>query len=108
MHAYFPEAYRGDNGIRMLYRSSHLYLLHVGFLNLILGTYLTEAKGRKGKLRTAGSLLVLAGTFLLVAAFFTEPSSGVIHRPITFPAMLCLLLGVLAHVFSHEMKGAKK
>ena len=104
MRAHFPEAYHGDNGTRMMYRASHLYLLLSGLLNTALGLYLAGRMGWQGVLQGIGSVLILAGTLFLAIAFFHEPATGVIHRPVTFPAMLSLLSGMTAHTVASLKK----
>jgi hypothetical protein len=88
-----------DRGVRMMFRSTHIYILVSGLLNIAIGTYLGYSKTRWRKaLQLVGSYLILAGPFLLVAAFFYEPVHTDLRRPITEPAMIGLLAGTLCHM----------
>jgi len=64
------------DGPRLLYRSSHIYLLWSSLLNVLLGCYLNPL--RNGFLRAGQSiagLAIIAGPFLLVTSFFAESNS---------------------------------
>jgi hypothetical protein len=75
MHA--PPMEDLEDGLRIMYRSWHIYLLGSGLLNLLLGLYLRAcAAGWRRGLQVAGSVLILAAPFLLVLAFFNEPGRG--------------------------------
>ena len=75
MHA--PPMEDLEDGLRMMYRSRHIYLLGSGLLNLLLGVYLrARAAGWRSGLQVAGSVLILTAPFLLVLAFFNEPGRG--------------------------------
>jgi len=66
-----------EDGLRMMYRSRHIYLLGSGLLNLLLGLYLrARAAGWRKSTQAAGSVLLLAAPFLLVLAFLNEPGRG--------------------------------
>jgi hypothetical protein len=63
-----------DSGLRLLFRSRHLYLLFAGLVNLGVG--LRFVLPPMGKTRTAaviGSVLTLLSPPLLFAAFVLEP-----------------------------------
>jgi hypothetical membrane protein len=84
---------------RMLYRSTHIYLMWSSLLNVALGLYLREFTvmlSRRAQL--VGSLLILAGPFLLTAAFFIEPGLNGLERPFTRPAIITAFAGLLLHV----------
>ena len=67
-----------EDGLRMMYRSRHIYLLGSGLVNLMLGLYVhTWAAGWRKRTQTAGSVLLLAAPFLLLLAFINEPGRGV-------------------------------
>jgi hypothetical protein len=60
----FPEAYRGQDAVRYLFRANHVYILFAALLILTLGFRPSEA-GERWKLQTAASVLVAAaGTTL--------------------------------------------
>ena len=91
---------------RMLYRSSHIYLLLASLVNLCLGLYLTEeSAGWRKWVRRAGSVPIALAPFLLLLAFAREPHLAGFNRPYARPAIYGLLLGAVLHAVSHV--GAK-
>src|SRR5437868_3993345 len=63
-----------DDTRRMLFRSTHIYLLFAALLNLALGLYLVaEAPAWRRWLQRLGSALVAAAPVLLAAGFLIEP-----------------------------------
>ena len=88
------------DGPRMLYRSRHIYILLAGLLNLGLGTYFAGAHRpwRRG-LQLLGSVLLVAATCLLVAAFFYEPPLADPQRvPLSRAGLYTLVVGTLLHL----------
>jgi hypothetical protein len=85
---------------RMLFRSRHIYILAASLLNLSLGTYLTrQPRGWRRWLQFAGSVLIIAASCSLVAAFIYEPSYRDIQRtPFSFFGIIIIAAGTLAHV----------
>jgi predicted permease len=98
---YYPHMEEVSDGVRMLFRSRHIYILLAGLLNICIGAYFSYHKNRWRKIvQLAGSSLVLAAPFLLVAAFFYEPALANLQRPFTKPAIIALLTGTLLHLLS--------
>ena len=64
-----------DDAQRLLFRSTHLYLLFGSLINLALGLYLRPVRGWRRWVRAVGSVLVLASP-LLAAVRFTSWLSG--------------------------------
>ncbi|MES1196318.1 MAG: hypothetical protein ABUL58_05175 [Steroidobacter sp.] len=63
-----------DSGLRMLFRSRHIYMLFSGLLNIAVGLrYLIPATGRGSRIGVAGSVLLMLSPCLCAAAFYTEP-----------------------------------
>jgi hypothetical protein len=86
---------------RLLFRSTHIYLLLASLVNLALGLYLTPAVGPwRTWLRHAGSALVLSGPVLLGIGFFVEPWLTGLDRPYSRPALYGALAGMLLHASS--------
>jgi len=86
------------DGPRLFYRSAHIYLLWGALLNLLLGCYL--ARLERGVLRhvqSLGSLLILAGPFMLAASFFAERHNPELDRPVGQLAISLALGGVALH-----------
>jgi hypothetical protein len=83
---------------RMLYRSTHIYLLWSALLNLALGLYLRLSPERlRRTVQCVGSVLILSGPLLLTVAFCIEPSLTGFLRPWTSPAIYSAFGGVLLH-----------
>jgi hypothetical protein len=92
-----------DDSTRLLFRSSHIYLLFTALLNLVLGLYAEPARlGWRAWLRQAGSALVLMAPLLCAMAFFREPWLTGLERPYARLAIIGSLVGVLAHLASGE------
>jgi hypothetical protein len=87
-----------DDARRLLFRSTHLYLLFTSLGNLALGLYLRPARGWRRWVRPVGSLLILASPFLAAAGFFTEPWLSGLERPYSRPTAYACLGGMLVHV----------
>jgi hypothetical protein len=71
---------------RMLFRSSHIYILLTSFINLALGFYLPDS-GRPSALRFTGSILILIAPVLMTLAFFIEPGLADFERPFAGPGV---------------------
>ena len=84
---------------RMMFRSAHIYLLWSGLLNTMLGLYvrLSDRLWAKG-LQVIGSLAILMGPVLFVAAFLTEPWMTELVRPYARPAIYIAFGGTLLHL----------
>lgn len=90
-----------DDATRLLFRSTHIYLLFSALLNILLGLYGTgRPAGWRWWLRSLGSILVLAAPPLLAAGFLTEPWLSGLERPFSRPAIYASLAGVLVHAVS--------
>lgn len=87
-----------DDARRLLFRSTHIYLLFTALLNLALGLYLRSAQGWRWWVRSAGSVLVVAGPFLAAAGFFTEPWLSDLERPYSRPAIYGCFAGLVLHL----------
>ena len=87
---------------RMLYRSSHIYLLLASLLNLMLGLYLTEnPAGWRLWVRHAGSVGIAVAPAVLLLAFAQEAPNPGFHRPYAGPALYSVLFGAAMHAISH-------
>ncbi|HLG93960.1 MAG TPA: hypothetical protein VI546_03900 [candidate division Zixibacteria bacterium] len=106
MRKNFPELYGDNQAMRMMFRGSHIYILLAGLLNIALGSYLSlSLENWKKIVQFIGSVLILAATGMLIYAFFHEPFLSGIHRPVTFKAVIMLLLGMVAHL-TGSIKGS--
>lgn len=90
-----------DAATRLLFRSTHIYLLFTALLNLVLGMHLeADQTGWRRWLRNLGSALILAAPFLLAAGFLYEPWLSGLDRPYSRPAIFGTLAGVVLHLAS--------
>jgi hypothetical protein len=90
-----------DTTTRMLFRSTHLYLLFAALLNLAFGLYLVaRPPGWRRWLQRTGSALVLAAPPLLAVGFLTEPWMADLDRPFSRPAIYGSLAGLVLHWLS--------
>ncbi len=89
------------DGPRMLYRSSHIYLLLVSLLNVALGVYLNQDNDVIHRwIQALVSTVVLLAPIGLLAGFFLEPRLEEFARPYTRPALYALFgTGVLLSGF---------
>src|SRR5262245_35024338 len=88
-----------DNGMRMLLRSRHVYILLAGLLNLGIGTHFNYRKERWLRvLQITDSSLIVAAPFGLIGAFFYEQQLTGLERPLTLPAIIALFVGTLGHL----------
>ena len=89
------------DGLRMLFRSRHIYILLAGLINVGIGAYLTkrESLGRL-RLQWSGSVFITIATFLLIAAFFYEPKHTPLGSPLSSWGIYAIAAGTLFHLFS--------
>lgn len=106
MQANFPEAFHGDAGMRMAYRSAHVYVLLAGISNALLGVYLvTPPTALRRTLQRAGSALVLLAPVLFTIAFFAEPAPASMARPFSTGGLASMIFGGLLHLASQRGLG---
>lgn len=85
-------------GPRLFFRSAHIYLLSGALLNLLLGCYLARLeRGLLRHVQSLGSLLILAGPFMLCGSFFFEQHNPELERPVGQLAIFLALGGVALH-----------
>lgn len=102
MYTNFPALYAEDEGVRMMYRSTHIYLLFSCLLNLVIGVFFSATGAgwiRKGQLVARLALMIMPAAFLV--AFFYEPPIYAEHRPITYLAVIACFGAVMALVALH-------
>lgn len=90
-----------DDTTRMLFRSTHIYILFAALLNVMLGLYLVESPpGWRFWLQRAGSILILLSPPLLITAFLIEPWLPGLQRPYSQPTIIACFAGCMAHLLS--------
>lgn len=94
----FPELYGAREEVRMMFRSTHIYILMSALMNFMAGNYIVSLNKRNfSKIRALASALILISPILFLCAFFYEPPDYLIDRPISFWGVVSLLVGVLIH-----------
>jgi hypothetical protein len=83
------------SGLRMLFRSRHVYLLFSGLVNLAVGLrFALPSSGRGSRIALVGSILTLLSPLLLAAAFFSEPMASGRAGPVSALGVFVAFLGV--------------
>ncbi|VAX35757.1 hypothetical protein MNBD_UNCLBAC01-214 [hydrothermal vent metagenome] len=73
-----------EDGPRMLFRASHIYILLSSLVNLSLGVYLVfPDKGIRKYFQLFISLSAIVAPFLIILGFFSEPKLSELARPFT-------------------------
>jgi glucan phosphoethanolaminetransferase (alkaline phosphatase superfamily) len=89
------------DGLRLLYRTRHIFILLDGLVNLGLAAYLVGRRETwQRTMQWAGSILIILASILLVAAFFYDSTRGDLRTPLTHWGVYAIALGTLAHLFS--------
>jgi hypothetical protein len=96
------------DGPRLLYRTSHLYLMWSSLVNLLVGVYLVVASNKSSRYwQFLASVLLLAGPPFIVTGFFLESQANNLARPFCGLANYCALAGVILHVFASRNVAAE-
>ena len=89
------------DGMRMLYRSRHIYLLLNALINISLGLYVQfDPRGWRRSLQLIGSVLVMLAPILLLAGFFYEPPLGAEETKIAPFGIFATAIGVMLHLIN--------
>ena len=89
------------DGVRVLYRSRHIYLLLNALINIALGLYVQYApSGWRRSLEIIGSVLIIVAPAFLLAGFFYEPSRGANQTIIAPYGIFATAIGILLHLVS--------
>jgi hypothetical protein len=107
---YLSRVYPGMSGIgdglRMMLRSRHLYIMLAGAVNVVLGLYLIrQAPGWRTIVQHSGSVLLLVAPVLLTAAFFIEAPRGHLDAPLAPFGLYAIFGGTVLHLISGARKG---
>ena len=86
-------------GIRLLYRTRHIFLLLSACPHILLGVYLTmEKAGWRKYLQIAGSALLSVATGLFLIGFFIEAPARDLSTPVSHWGTYVGLAGTLFHL----------
>jgi len=98
MRAGFPDLYTGNEVLRYLYRSNHVYILLASLVNVALGVHLAPAApGWRATVLLAGSVLALAAPVVLCFAFYFEAPVAQPERVWTLAGVAALAAGIALH-----------
>ncbi|MFN2315179.1 MAG: hypothetical protein ABR551_13445 [Gemmatimonadales bacterium] len=103
MHFKYDHLRGMTDATRLLFRSTHIYLLFAALLNLAIGAHHRRAVMRGARLlQGVGSVLLLATPLLFLAGFLSEPWLGDLQRPWSRPGIYASLAGTLLHLVARE------
>lgn len=95
-----------SDGMRVLYRSRHIYLLLNALINISLGLYVEyERSGWRRRLQVIGSILIMIAPAFLLAGFFYEPPRGADQTIMAPYGIFATAIGILLHLVSAIRKG---
>lgn len=95
MYEIFPAIYQGNEVIRYQFRANHIYILMASFINFAFGlATFPGSDGWKKILSCLGSIMIFTASVLLIHAFVVEPVQGEEDRPISFVALVAMLIGM--------------
>jgi hypothetical protein len=95
----FREAYGGNEVLRYLDRSNHVYVLLASLINVALGVHLSPSPpGWRATVSRVGSFLALAAPVVLCFAFFLEAPLATPERVWTLAGVAALAAGIALHV----------
>lgn len=101
MHVYMHHMVGVPDGPRLLYRTRHIFILLAGLLNLGLGAYLVYRAERWARgFQWLGSILIVAASIILIAAFFFDSARGDLQTPWTHWGVKFIAIGTLSHLIS--------
>jgi hypothetical protein len=101
MDKHFHHMVGVPDGIRLLYRTRHIFILLSGLTNLGIAAYFTYRDQFWPRVfQLIGSGLTLSSSFLFIVAFFYEPELGGLRTPLSHWGTYCIAAGVILHVLS--------
>lgn len=98
MHFGYDHLHGMTDARRLLFRSTHIYLLLAAMVNLALGMNLKEVRRWGRWLQTLGSLIVLTTPVFAAIGFFTEPWLTELERPWSRACAYGCLAGMMLHL----------
>lgn len=105
----FPGIYGDNEGTRIMFRASHIYILMAALINIVTGVHGAVVAGRVFRfLHLLASVLIILAPILFLVGFITEPAIYDTERTYSFWGVLFLLVGVvlqaLISLFSVKQK----
>ena len=101
MDKYYDHMVGVPDGIRLLYRTRHIFILLSGLTHLGIAAYFHYRQQLWNRiLQLLGSGLTLSASVLFIAAFFYEPGLKDLRTPLSHWGAYCIAAGVLLHSLS--------
>lgn len=101
MDKYYNHMVGVPDGIRLLYRTRHIFILLSGLINLGIAAYFTyRLELRHRVVQLLGSVLILVASLLFIAAFFYEPTLSNLYTPLSHWGTYTILAGIVFHLLS--------
>lgn len=101
MDRYHNHLHGMPDGMRLLYRTRHIYILLAGLLNLGIGTYFRYRVSRAHRvIQLLGSTLIVVATILFAVGFFYEPHLANLQTPLSHWGMYAIAAGTLLHALA--------
>jgi hypothetical protein len=101
MDRYYNHMVGVPDGVRLLYRTRHIFILLAGLLNLGIGIYFSYGRQWWRKvLQWLGSGLIVIASLLFIAAFFYEPKLENLYTPLSHWGAYAIVAGIFCHLFS--------
>jgi hypothetical protein len=101
MDKYYNHMVGVPDGIRLLYRTRHIFILFAGLLNLGIAAYFTyQLESGRRSLQFIGSAFIFIASILFIAAFFYEPGLSNLRTPLSHWGAYTIVAGVVLHLLS--------
>jgi energy-coupling factor transporter transmembrane protein EcfT len=101
MDKYYNHMVGVPDGIRLLYRTRHIFILLAGLLNLGIAAYFTyRLQPWRRVLQVIGSVLIFVASLLFIAAFFYEPKLSNLYTPLSHWGTYTIVAGIALHLVS--------
>jgi hypothetical protein len=96
MHWHFNHLVGMPDGPRLMYRTSHIYILWAALLNLVLGLYVLPVENNmRRRLQQAGSLAIMISLLLVSISFFADSQNVTLWRGWARMGIYLALAGVM-------------
>jgi hypothetical protein len=107
MSVYWNHMVGVSDGVRMLYRTRHIFILLAGLLNLGIGIYFSYRQQLWRRiLQWLGSSLIVTASLLFITAFFYEPKLENLYTPLSHWGTYTIVAGTFCHLFSSVQQRA--
>jgi hypothetical protein len=89
------------DGIRLLYRTRHIFILLASLINLGIAAYFTTRLPLVHRiLQLIGSGLIFMASLLFIVAFFYEPGLSGLYTPLSHWGAYSMVAGIVLHLLS--------